>query len=158
MKAWTAVEDAALKEMVAGDMTARAISQKMGRTVNSVVGRCLRLSLRLGANRPSEKMRRNRTPKKQETLPKPSAPPRLKPTTFECRAVRMVDLKDRGECKWPINDVPLIGDSLILDGEYLFCGLPASPGENYCTEHQRWSVGTGTASERSALRGTKNLT
>ena len=157
MKAWTPSEDTALKEMVAGDMTARAISQKMGRTVNSVVGRCLRLSLRLGENRPSEKMRRNRTPRKQETLPKPPALPKVKPTTLECRAGRMVELNS-GECKWPINDVPLIGDSLILDGEYLFCGLPASPGKNYCTEHQRWSVGQGTSSERSALRGTKNLT
>jgi GcrA cell cycle regulator len=143
-----------LREMVADDLTARAISRKIGRSVNAVVGRCLRLSLKLGENRPSEKMRRNHPPKKSAPEPEPKPLPKVRQTTFECRAVCLVDLK-LNECRWPINDVPTIGDTTRLDGEYLFCGNPTEPGKSYCCEHAGWSKGQGTAQERAALRGIK---
>lgn len=154
MKAWTKAEDKALREMVADDLTARAISRKIGRSTNAIVGRCLRLSLKLGENRPSEKMRRNHVPKRDNPLPPPSPPPKTRETTFECRSAQLVDLK-RNECRWPINDVPLIGDSLKLDGEYLFCGNPTPNGKSYCLTHASWSEGRGTGQERAALKGIK---
>lgn len=50
-------------------------------------------------------------------------------------------------CKWPVND----------GGPFLFCGHEREPGRPYCTFHENLSVGTGTASERSAVRSAKTL-
>lgn len=60
--------------------------------------------------------------------------------------VALLDL-EAGQCKWPVGQ----------DSPYLFCGAPATHG-HYCEHHHAWSVGTGTASERTAIKAAKQAT
>lgn len=45
-------------------------------------------------------------------------------------------------CKWPLND----------GGPFLFCGEAKQPGRPYCAFHAAASIGSGTESERTAIR------
>lgn len=53
----------------------------------------------------------------------------------------LIDLTER-TCKWPVNS----------GGPYHFCGHEKEPGGPYCAYHAELAVGSGTESERSAVR------
>lgn len=53
----------------------------------------------------------------------------------------LIDLTER-TCKWPVNS----------GGPYHFCGHEKEPGGPYCAYHAELAVGSGTESERSAIR------
>lgn len=137
-EAWTAAEVAHLIKRVNDDATASQIGAELGRGRSSIVGKCHRLGLRLGINRGKSPTlaKRQAPPPMTFRKPKPQAPREYDlHQQIACRGVPLVEI-GVGQCKFPLNDVPLRGR--LLDGEFLFCGNPTEDMDRaYCDHHHR---------------------
>jgi GcrA cell cycle regulator len=129
-EAWTADEVAHLIKRVHDDATASQIGAELGRSRNSIVGKCLRLGIRLGISRGKSPIlaRRQAPPVMEFRKPKRENAVNQQ---IACRGVPLVEV-GFGQCKYPINDLPVAGH-----GEFLFCGNPTDPDHSYCTHHRR---------------------
>jgi GcrA cell cycle regulator len=162
---WAPAHSKALREYYARGMSHSAIARsinaefKTSYTRNAVLGRATRMGLavvdqpRDGTKSPSitETPRLQRI--RERANPRPwRLPPVLEATEttpLRCadvvpRRLSLVDL-ERGDCRYPY------GGGGDADGEAItFCGHPRQPGSSYCAAHFEFSIGPGTASERSA--------
>lgn len=159
---WTDERVAQLTQLWADGLSCSRIGAIMGITKNAVIGKVQRLKLQ--GRKPKETLPLGRKPKpttqtpqkKQSFTPKRKSKLGLpvftpvpefnieKPKGEAWKPIEgttpvsLVDL-ERDQCKWPVTE----------DAPFLFCGAQSTHGP-YCHHHHLWSIGQGTAFERSA--------
>lgn len=117
---WTAEDDELLRVSIESGMTAQKISELLGRTRNSVIGRAHRLDFTF----------------KSSNAPKEQKPKKKKQVKLICEehvslATALIDLR-YDQCKWPLDTS--------------FCENQRRPGQSYCPEHHKMSYRPGPRS------------
>ena len=149
-KGFTAEDDATLRVLVGQNKTSREIALLMGRTRNSIIGRCFRMGLKL---RPigrhgffadadmiprREKRIRVRNEKKQQLqeqraadgILEPVAPPEPE-IVIVCQPIGLFDdAIRRDQCRYPIS-----GSGITM----IVCGAKVHGTSSYCAGHHRLS-------------------
>lgn len=141
---FTAEEDARIRVLVAQQKTSREIAAELGRTRNSIIGRCFRMGLKLqpigkhGFFKDADMIPR-REKKIKIAAPKPVAAPVFKLEQVEAhKPVEIVIISKpiglfdddirREHCRW------------VLQGEgisTIVCGGTVQDGSSYCAGHHR---------------------
>lgn len=114
---WTTDDDALLSKCVSEGMTAQKISELLGRTRNSVIGRAHRLDITFKSTKP----------------PKEKKPPKKKKVIYtgdKSLVVSLLNLR-HDQCRWPF--------------ETAFCEEVRTPGMSYCPTHHKMSFRPGRA-------------
>lgn len=164
---WTEENVVELKRLFdAGEWSCGQIAQMIGCTRNAVIGKLHRMGLERSlddvAQRKSDgaakrsKMRRpaaasnnfagvnaRKRAEKAEIVPQLEAgePIDIAPDQSE-HAVSLFDVRG-DQCRWPLNDA---------GPGFLFCGAKQEDGCSYCTRHHMIARGSGTRSERNAVK------
>lgn len=112
---WTTNDDELLRKCVSEGMTAQAISDLIGRTRNSVIGRAHRLDITFKSVKPPKEKKA----KKKKNL---RAPP------DKSLAESLLKLR-HDQCRWPF--------------ETTFCEEVRTPGMSYCKTHHLMSFRPG---------------
>jgi len=139
-RAWDADHDRVLTQMVVAGFSCGVMAKKLGRSKNSVIGRCRRLHLQL-AHRPTV-----RQPKPgahhsateamdgpslaSPVPPPPASPPKDQrpehsPPAVSPRPLPPAAFPAFRTCQYPRGDRP----------HWDFCGEPVAPGRPYCATH-----------------------
>lgn len=151
MTFWTSVREKTLKELWEQGLTAREISEKMGSTRNSIMGKARRMSLsaRRGSAdetkaRKARKPRTHKRQRKSQAQPQseladspieevaPKSPPKkdeARPVTGPLRGKDLLSLGAH-DCRYPTSE-----NERLRRGDYLFCGQPKRPGSFFCSHH-----------------------
>jgi GcrA cell cycle regulator len=124
MKHWTDEEDQRLKELREAGHPFSKCAEILGRSTNSIAGRCSRLNLCKSVNTPRDDlvMKRIVARKKAVTTPKPviSKPPTQK-------VISDITELTNNQCRWPIGDVG--------NEDFHFCSQTKEDGSSYCSKH-----------------------
>ena len=122
-KPWTDKEDRDLEDYRKKGVPFSEIGRLLGRTANSIAGRCLRLGLCQKAEVRKAKeiiTRKEEVKKSYKPQPPKIAPPNKK-------IARSIIELTHCQCRWPIGDVGSRG--------FYFCSQTKSDGSPYCPEH-----------------------
>jgi GcrA cell cycle regulator len=154
--AWTDESISRLKRLVAdGHSASQIASQFGGISRNAVIGKVTRLGLKLGSGKLMPKAEPVvRAARVRKAKPDPvkiaelqdfmdRAPPPVvesipKPKSLDLTLMEL----ERDSCRWPEGERAAI----------TFCGHISEQGKSYCAYHARLSRGSGTLSERRAVR------
>lgn len=130
---WTDDEIITLREMAAAGFMVAIIGRKLGRTVNSISGKCHKLGIALRKNSFQAEAPQNcgRNPLKITVA---EIKPRL---TVSPDTVAAVAALSAGECRWPIGDPP--------DSGFHFCCANVADGSPYCAAHEAKRFVPGSA-------------
>lgn len=169
---WTEAAESKLREMWAAGLSARQCATEFGNVVsrNAIIGKVHRMGLERRRTVVSSKPRRTdgdrekgRTVRKRNVAVRKVAKPVFKAPPVEkfkpepealavgawnalpgSTPIILLELSE-GTCKWPIGDGP----------PFMFCGCAVSEGSSYCPTHRHIGTGSGTESERRAVRDAK---
>ena len=140
---WTDREIDQITRLIADDLSAGMIAEKLGETRNAVIGIIHRKKLKLhrasgGGGHPRQKkevdVKQSRIPgvlapePTKPSGPKPPAEPPPEAHPQKMRRVPLGDL-DSHQCKWPVEYDPTV------IGHHLFCGRPTMIERSYCDTH-----------------------
>lgn len=116
---WTTDDDDLLRKCVSEGMTAQKISELLGRTRNSVIGRAHRLDITFKSIKPPAEKK----PRKKKKKPIYDNDKSL--------AVSLLNLR-HDQCRWPLDTT--------------FCEEVREPGMSYCKTHYKLSFRPGRMS------------
>jgi len=126
-RSFSILDDEVLRKMASEGATAQMIADELGRTRNSIIGRCNRMDIRLlnGSMKGRKKPRRA----KPKRVPMPQClakPPGSPPKAIEPKRLTITQLKPNS-CRWPLGD-PSRPD-------FRYCGAHADTWP-YCQAHR----------------------
>lgn len=140
---WNEQRDALLRKLAAQKLTSGEIAKELGTTRNSIVSRARRIAAPLISREFSHRVTKVRAAVPAPPTPPPKRPPppppkpRAIPSSTPAPApivdavsnqgVRLLDLPDRGACRWPTDR--------NQEGVLLYCGAKCTG--TYCNKHLR---------------------